>query len=957
MNSIVDDRSAAGGTPAVVGGTISSEPAWWLLGIGLAGSAVFLVMPSASSANDVYQAAGLLVIAGGWAAVLARRGAMRGVGLLLAGATAWLLGDSLWWILDLTGHPVGYPSFVDAVYFAGYPLLVGGLVVVWRRLLASVLGGLLDGAALAAAGGLLLWVVVVDPSGGVHEPALLSITSVAYPALDLFVLIGLGLLALTPALRRGWALPALIAGILASFASDVFYAYGSMRGTYVDATWRDTGWLLFYVLWAFALAHPSVRDLAAGREHRLPTHPTRIAFLALGCLTAPIAMFVAIRRDTFEPGVFTVAMSVILVLVFWRTAVILADHRRAEADADEGREFYRALVENGPDLVMLMDLDGGLLFASPSFEPILGYAPTEVVGRSMLSLTDPEDLPIAHAALAAAGAGDTIPPFTIRARDVHGSAVWLEVTATLITARGGPAILSQARDVTKPRLAERSLAETSRTLETLVAASPTAVVALDLEGCVTLWSPGAAQLFGWTAEETLGRRSPLRTADDFDRAFFERYFEHGPVVEEGARPRKDGTRVDVSLSSIPLHDTNGAVRGVIGVFLDISERKLLEERLRQAQRLESVGQLAGGVAHDFNNLLTAIRGYANLALGHAGDDQELRAHHDEIARAGESATELTRKLLAFSRRQTLQLTTFDLNRTVAESTGLLSRVLGEHVRIDTSFLRGACVVRADPGQIEQVLMNLAVNGRDAMADGGTLTIETDRVELADAEANALEIEPGAHVVLRVSDTGAGMDAETAAHAFDPFFTTKPVGQGTGLGLATVYGIVRQSGGAITIDSTPGRGTRVEVFLQEDRSGTVAGVPAERREAPRGRERILLVEDEEAVRRLTTRLLEAQGYEVVEAAGPGRALELAADTAIDLLATDITMPEMDGTELAARLRDRRPDLPVLFLSGYPRGASLNGALSAARTSFLQKPYDLKDLALAVRATLDDRGGGG
>jgi len=605
---------------------------------------------------------------------------------------------------------------------------------------------------------------------------------------------------------------------------------------------------------------------------------------------------------------------------------------------------------------MLRDLDGGLLFASPSFEPILGYAPAEVVGGSMLPLTDPEDLPIAHAALAAAGAGDVIPPFTIRARDVHGSVVWLEVTATLITARGGRAILSQARDVTKRRVVERSLAETSRTLETLVAASPTAVVALDLEGRVTLWSPGAAQLFGWTAEETLGRRSPLRKADDFGRAFFERYFEHGPVVEEGARPRKDGTLVDISLSSIPLHDTNGAVKGVIGVFLDITERKLLEERLRQAQRLESVGQLAGGVAHDFNNLLTAIRGYAYLALARAGDDQELRANLDEIARAGESATELTRKLLAFSRRQTLQLTTFDLNRTVAESTSLLSRVLGEHIRIDTSFLRGSCVVTADPGQIEQVLMNLAVNGRDAMPEGGTLTIETDRVELDDADANALEVERGPHVVLRVSDTGAGMDAETAAHAFDPFFTTKPVGQGTGLGLATVYGIVRQSGGAITIESTPGCGTRVQVCLPEGSSGSLPDGQAERGEAPRGRERILLVEDEEAVRRLTTQLLQAQGYEVVEAAGPSQALELAADTAIDLLATDITMPDMDGTELAARLRDRRPGLPVLFLSGYPRVASLDAALAPAQTSFLQKPYDLKELALAVRATLDDHRGG-
>ena len=950
--TIVHERFAPGTPRDARGG---AALAWWLLGTGLAATAVFLAVPQSLSANVAYQAGGTLVIVAGWVAVARRRVRIRGIGLLLAGATAWLLGDSLWWALDLLGHPVGFPSYVDAVYFSGYPLIAGGLIVVWRRLLASVLGGLLDGAALAAAGGLLLWAVAVDPSGSTHKPALQSLMAVGYPALDLFLLIGLGQLALTPALRRVRALQALIAGILVYLVSDSFYAYNSMRSTYVGSTWRDAGWLLMYVLWAFAVAHPSVCELAAGRQHRLPSHPARMVVLALGCLTAPIAMFVAIRRGTFEPGVFTVVMVVILVIVFRRMAAIFSDYRRAEADADEGREFYRALVENGPDLVMLMALDGELLFASPSFEPILGYAPAEVVGHSMLPLADPEDLPIAHAALAAAAAGDTIPPFTIRVRDVHGSVVWLEVTATLIAARGGPAIVSQARDITRRRLTESSLAETSQTLEALMAASPAAVVALDREARVTLWSPGAAQLFGWTAEETLGRRSPLRPARELDAGFFAKYFDGGPTLEEGTRLRKDGSTAEVILSAAPMRGADGTVTSTIGVFLDISERKHLEASLRQAQRLESVGQLAGGVAHDFNNLLTAIRGYACLALERAGGDDELRANLDEITRASDRATELTRKLVAFSRRQMLQLTTFDLNCTVAESMGLLSRLLGEHIEIDTLFLRGPCAVRADPGQIEQVLMNLVVNGRDAMAAGGTLTIETDRVELAAADADALEIEPGPHVLLRVSDTGTGMDAETVAHAFDPFFTTKPVGQGTGLGLATVYGIVRQSGGAITIESTPGGGTSVQVFLPEGRNGSIAGRPATPPQAPRGGERILLVEDEEAVRRLTVQLLEAQGYEVVDASGPLRALELAADTTIDLLATDITMPEMDGTQLAARLRDRRPDLPVLFLSGYPRGASLDDALRGTRTSFLQKPYGLKDLALAVRATLDDRAG--
>jgi two-component system, cell cycle sensor histidine kinase and response regulator CckA len=925
--------------------------AWAVLAVGLVASVVCIVIPTSSAANWAYYGAGLFAFLAGWIAVGSRRLAGRYLGLMLLGASVWFLGDMVWFILTLVGHPAGFPSAVDAVYFLGYPLVVAGLVAVWRRQLASALGGLLDGAALAAAGGLLLWATVVDPTGGPHQPLLTTVTAVGYPILDLFVLFGLAQLMLTPALRRTRALQALMAGSLLYVMSDVFYAYTSVRGTYV-ASWRDFGWLMLYALWAFAVIHPSAREFERARDYRLPSSNARIVLLALGCLAAPLAMYIAIRRGTLEPELYAVSIAAIFLLVFWRMWVIFSEYRHAEAAAHEGREFYRALVENGSDLVMLMDMDGDILFASPSFKRILGYPPAVIVGKSMLAITEPDDLPIAAVALAAAAAGHPIAPFTIRARDAQGAIVWLEVTATAIEARGGKAILSQARDITQRRLTESALAETSRTLETLVAASPTAVVGLDIEARVTLWSPGAAQLFGWTSEEVIGRTTPLRSADELCSDFFEHYFQSGPVVEEGTRLRKDGTRVDIALSAIPMHDKDGAVIGTIGVFLDISERKQLEESLRQAQRLESIGLLAGGVAHDFNNLLTAIGGYAYLALERAGDDDDLRTSLDEIVRAGDRATDLTRQLLAFSRRQTLQPTTFDLNRAIAESTSLLSRLLGDHVRIDTSFHPGKCGVRADPGQIEQVLTNLAVNSRDAMVSGGTLTIETDRTVLAAADAETLELEGGPHVVLRVADTGVGMDADTAVHAFDPFFTTKPVGKGTGLGLATVYGIVHQSGGAVTIDSTPGAGTSVSVFLPEYPIDADAGDAVARPRVTRGRERILLVEDEEAVRRLTARLLERSGYQVIGASGPLQALEIAGDAAIDLLATDVVMPDMDGTQLAKRLREHDPDLPVLFLSGHPRGAALDDTLTQARTGFLQKPYDLPELAYAVRSALDD-----
>jgi two-component system, cell cycle sensor histidine kinase and response regulator CckA len=381
-----------------------------------------------------------------------------------------------------------------------------------------------------------------------------------------------------------------------------------------------------------------------------------------------------------------------------------------------------------------------------------------------------------------------------------------------------------------------------------------------------------------------------------------------------------------------------------------SERRELETRLQQTQRLEAVGLLAGGVAHDFNNLLTAIRGYAQIALESAGDDDGLRESLDEILLASARAADVTRQLLAFSRRQTLRPRTFDLNQAVLESGGFLPGVLGARIRVDTALAPGICGLFADPGQVEQVLINLAVSARDRMAGGGTLTIETGRTELGAASAVQQGIDPGPYIVLRITDTGEGMDAESVAHAFDPFFTTMPAGAGSGLRLATVYGIVRQSGGAISLDSAPGSRTSFRILLPQREVEMAALAPPP---SPLGgSERILLVEDEDAVRRLTARLLEAQGYEVVAVETAVEAIELAAATRFDLLAADVVMPEMDGGRLAARLRDDRPELPVLFLSGYARDAVLGDVLTAAHTCFLQKPYSPDELAQAVRATLGD-----
>ena len=416
---------------------------------------------------------------------------------------------------------------------------------------------------------------------------------------------------------------------------------------------------------------------------------------------------------------------------------------------------------------------------------------------------------------------------------------------------------------------------------------------------------------------------------------------------------QDGRWVTLEVSGAAIADEEGGPM-VLGVARDITERRRLEEELRQAQKMEAVGRLAGGVAHDFNNMLTAIAGYAELSLAGLTKDSPLRRNLEEIARAAERAASLTRQLLAFSRRQLLQPRVVDLNAAVAAAESMLRRLVGEDVEFTTRLEPALWPVKIDPGQIDQVLMNLAANARAAMPRGGTLTIETHDVEVGPGEARLYpELTPGPYVLLSVSDTGVGMDEETRAHVFEPFFTTRV--EGTGLGLATVYGIVQQSGGQIWVESEPGRGTIFRLAFprsEEPLESALAPVPL----APsgsRGHETILLVEDEDAVRGLVRRTLEGAGYRILEAAAPSEALRLVAahQGSLDLVLTDVVLPEMSGRELAARLHESRPDTAVLYVSGYDEDAVVHHGVLDSDIAFLAKPFSPDELARRVRQLLD------
>jgi PAS domain S-box-containing protein len=404
----------------------------------------------------------------------------------------------------------------------------------------------------------------------------------------------------------------------------------------------------------------------------------------------------------------------------------------------------------------------------------------------------------------------------------------------------------------------------------------------------------------------------------------------------------------------PLRDSEGKIQGVIGVALDVTERERLTDQLRQSQKMQAVGELAGGVAHDFNNLLMVVKGHAQLLLDRIPDSSPLRPSAEQVEKAADRAATLTRQLLAFSRKQVLQARVLDLNDAVAGMIKMFSRVIGEN--IEMAFIPGGQLgrVKADPGQIEQVLLNLVVNARDAMPGGGRLTIETSNVELDSRyAATHTSVEPGQYVMLTVTDTGCGMDAETQRRMFEPFFTTKGPGKGTGLGLATVYGVVKQSGGYVYVYSELERGTTFKIYLPQVTAELDKLAPeAQKKKSPRGSETILFVEDEQSVRELVRDYLVAAGYCLLEAPDGTQALKVAAahPGPIHLLITDVVMPHLSGPELATKLTAQRPNVKVLFISGYTDDTVFRHGVLEGGVAFLQKPFNLKALSQKIREVL-------
>ncbi len=642
--------------------------------------------------------------------------------------------------------------------------------------------------------------------------------------------------------------------------------------------------------------------------------------------------------------------------------------KQAEDALRQSKERYSALVEESFDGIFVQK-GSKIIFANRHLHEMLGYNEGELVGLDHLLLYHPEDQELARKRVAARMRGEeTTTHYEVKMPRKDGSWFYADVGTRGITIQGEPGIQVWIRDITERKEAEEYLKKSEARLRSVFEASPFGIGLIGKNRELLWHNKSTARMLGYSSEEIRGKNTRMLYLND---AEFERVGDAIKTLGPGKRTsdletrwvRKDGSAFDCHIRHALLNPESED-SAILAIAEDLTERKKeeeekkkLEAQLNQAQKMEAIGVLAGGVAHDFNNLLTAIIGNADLVLGDLDKNSPLNESIEEIRKAGHRAAALTRQLLAFSRKELIQPEVLDLNSLMMNLEKMLRRLIGEDIDLVTVYSPVPWQVEADPGQMEQVVMNLAVNARDAMPKGGKLTIETANVELDEDyfREHGIKSEAGPYVMLAITDSGIGMDKETQARIFEPFFTTKKMGRGTGLGLSTVYGIVKQNKGHIWVYSDPGKGTTFKVYFPRA-DEEIEGVKNEQAPAARsleGSETILVVEDDEMLRKMTERMLKGYGYSVITARDGAEALQISGTHGgpINLMLTDVIMPGMSGQDLAEQLESSAPEIKVLYMSGYTDNAIAHHGVLEKDVDFLQKPFTRESLGKKVREVLD------
>lgn len=775
---------------------------------------------------------------------------------------------------------------------------------------------------------------------------------------DLMVAVLAGLRALTARkqyLRRlygGLTLYVLLVMVFAGIAQYLQSIQSTPTGTLRDLLWTLP--FLAGALWA-AQWKPDASEETGFLVQRKSLSELLITN---GTLTlAPLIILFEVSQLQMEWRLLRFSLLGVSI-VCYAARLAISQHREAKS-ANEVTTHALAM-DSAADGISILGKEGKYLYVNSAFARMMGFEGTSaVIGRSWREVYDEKDLALLedHVRDALKRTGKWSEQVSLSRRD--GSRIPVEMAITAMPEGG---VVCVARDISERLKAARAHLETEAKYKMFVeqVAAVSYIAEVGLHGKWHYVSPQVEAIFGYKPEEWLaGSEDWIQFVSEEDHPLIEAAEENCLRAKrfqaEYRLRRKDGRIIWVSDNAVfvPGSESHPLMEGIM---VDITERRVLEDQLQQARRMEAVGRLAGGVAHDFNNLLTIIKGYVELALNRVAGSPELRGNIQQIADAAERAVTLVRQLLAFSRKQVLKPKVLDLNSVVLNMDKMVRRLISETIEMRTRIEKKLGSVKADPGQIEQVILNLIVNARDAMPDGGKLWIETGNVELNSSVAHDQAfIKPGQYVMLSVTDTGVGISAEALPHIFEPFYTTKETSRGTGLGLSTVYGIVKQSGGHIAVNSELGKGTTFKVYLPrvEDSLPAPREVEVGESTAREGKETILLAEDEPAVRELARMVLSEQGYTVIEAQNAEDAVRLAGrhGSEIHLLLTDVVMPGMSGHDLAKHLTALHPYLRVLYMSGYTDNVIAENGNLEEGLSFLQKPFTPRALAQRVRETLD------
>jgi PAS domain S-box-containing protein len=653
-----------------------------------------------------------------------------------------------------------------------------------------------------------------------------------------------------------------------------------------------------------------------------------------------------------------VGLVVVSVLVVVLSGVVLLFRRQLQRKTQElerqnqtlkmTEERYRRLFEMESDAIVLVDNETGqILEVNSAAVALYGYTREEWL---RMKHTDVSVEP-AHTRLAAVEGTTSIPVRWHRKKD--GTIFPVEITACHFEWQGRLVHEAAIRDISGRRLVE----DQNRRLMTAIDQAPESVVMTDVEGKIIYVNPAFEQITGYSREEVIGENPRVLKSGKQDAVFYANFWRSlsGGKVWRGRliNRKKDGALYLEDAVIAPVKDETGAVVNFIAIKRDITREEQRELQFRQSQKMDSIGRLAGGVAHDFNNILMAIIGNAELALMNLPTNHPARSDVKEVLRNSQRASDLTRQLLAFARCQNSDLRVVNVNELILNLSKMLQRLIGETIRLKTTMAPDLWAVRADPGQIEQVMVNLVVNARDAMPQGGSLSVSTaNRTVRREVDSGFGELAPGEYVEIIVSDTGVGMSDEIKAHIYEPFFTTKEKGKGTGLGLATCFGIIQQSGGTIRLESEEGKGTAFTICLPRCKDAPTPGEEEPRVNVAVGSGTILCLEDDEALRLVVARALATQGYTTLAAANGKEALAVVAGHGgeIDLLLADVVLPGASGISVAQELKKTRPDMKVLFMSGYSGNGLVNEAKASFGGNYIQKPFPLSILVTKVREIL-------